>query len=79
MHDAGHATADRRPSGRLDADEWIAVPDSASDPGAKVAETTVAGDTNAIVELRFGVRTALAQPPGRYVAPVSVEVIAPAV
>jgi uncharacterized delta-60 repeat protein len=44
-----------------------------------IARTSVAGTLNAEARLRFGMRTAALQPPGNYVAPVTFDVVAPAV
>jgi uncharacterized delta-60 repeat protein len=52
---------------------WNAVPDTPT----KIAYTTVSDTTAATVALRFGIRTANNQPPGRYIAPVQFNVIAP--
>lgn len=60
-----------------DTDPWQAVPALTSAPGALVARTSASTVANARVSLRFGLRTAANQPPGRYVSPVVFEVVAP--
>jgi uncharacterized delta-60 repeat protein len=50
---------------------WNAVPPSATN----VATTLAPGNLNAT--LRFGVRTRASQPPGTYLAPITISVIAP--
>lgn len=55
---------------------WNPVPADTSIAGATIA-TTAAPTTAATVDLRFGLRAATAITPGTYVAPVSIEVIAP--
>lgn len=64
-----------------DADPWNAIP--AASPGAKIAATNVpdaeAGATDPVAHLRFGFRTLDNQPPGRYLAPITFQVVAPAV
>jgi hypothetical protein len=46
-------------------------------PDSKVAAVTPGPDVDAAVSIRFGLRTADNQPPGRYEARVSMEVVAP--
>jgi uncharacterized delta-60 repeat protein len=58
----------------VDADPWHAIPQAASP--AKIA-TSPLSNSSATAALRFGVRPSLAQPPGSYVAPIALEVLAP--
>jgi photosystem II stability/assembly factor-like uncharacterized protein len=64
-----------------DADPWNAIP--AASPGAKIASIAapddIGGATDPVVHLRFGLRTKVDQPPGRYLAPITFQVVAPAV
>lgn len=57
-----------------DADPWNPI---GATPSA-IARTTSAGVTSATARLRFGVKVASDQPPGAYVAPATVSVVAPA-
>ncbi len=59
-----------------DADPWRAIPTTTAPAGAKVAEAP-SGDFDAEAHLRFGFRAATSQAPGRYVAPIEFEVLAP--
>jgi uncharacterized delta-60 repeat protein len=58
-------------------DPWNAIAAGPADAGAKIAASTNSGSTSSTVSLRFGVRTAAAQTPGSYMAPVVFETIAP--
>jgi hypothetical protein len=60
-----------------DADPWEAIPADVNDPAAKVAEAP-ALSTTARADIIFGLRTATSQAPGRYVAPITFDVLAPA-
>jgi hypothetical protein len=60
-----------------DADPWRAVPREAAS-GSLVANTSAVGHVSGRIGLRFGLRVALSQAPGTYVAPVAFEVVAPA-
>lgn len=53
---------------------WRGVGTTAS----TIAQTTSPGSTDAVANLRFGVRLGASQAPGRYTAPVVFEVVAPA-
>lgn len=69
------ATADWTTTGACTATDganWNAMPTVPS----KVAHTTTNGAT-ATASLRFGARTATNQPPGAYIAPVTIDVLAP--
>ncbi len=57
------------------ADPWRAIPASTGVAATKVAFRSTPGTTSA--QLRFGFRTASNQPPGTYLAPVAIEVVAP--
>ncbi len=57
------------------ADPWRAIATGGA-VGTKVASAP-AGTTTATASLRFGVRTPVTQTPGRYVAPITFEVLAP--
>jgi len=59
-----------------DTDPWSAIPATLGAAG-RIATTASSGSATA--RLRFGVRMPAAQRPGRYIAPVTLEVIAPAV
>ncbi|MCW2920195.1 MAG: hypothetical protein JWL76_69 [Thermoleophilia bacterium] len=61
---------------RVDGTTWRAIPATTSDPLSRLATTTT-GEMGAVARLRFGFRPSLAQAPGRYVASVSFEVVAP--
>jgi uncharacterized delta-60 repeat protein len=56
-------------------DPWRAIPDTTANPLSKVAYQGAIGTAHAY--LRFGMRTAPAQAPGSYVAPLTIEVLAP--
>ena len=56
---------------------WRSVPATAS--LASHIATSPLGTTTARADLRFGLRTSVSQPPGRYIAPVTFDVVAPAV
>lgn len=56
--------------------QWRAVPATAAS-AATVMHTTSAGATDPVARLRFGLRTAAAQAPGDYRAPLTIEAIAP--
>ncbi len=59
-----------------DNDPWMPIAATTGAAGAEVARTNLAAATGSVT-LRFGVRTALTQRPGTYVAPVTVSVLAP--
>ena len=54
---------------------WKGIPATSAAPEAKIAGATSA--TTARVRLRFGLKVAPAQPPGRYSAGITFEVVAP--
>lgn len=56
--------------------QWYAVPASGASAMSKVAEAGT-GTITAQANIRFGLRTATGQPPGRYLAPVTFDVVAP--
>ena len=58
-------------------DPWKPVVATGATVGSKVAMSGAVGNTSAVANLRFGVRTKTDQAPGAYVAPVTFEVIAP--
>ncbi len=60
----------------VDGSHWHAIPATAT-PASKVAHNGSSGDADATVSLRFGFRTRDDQVPGTYVAPITLEVIAP--
>ncbi len=62
---------------QADGAHWNALPATGASTEARVANSTTATTTNVAVNLRFGVRTRTDQPPGGYVAPVRIEVVAP--
>lgn len=59
-----------------DADPWRAIPTAGALAAAKVAHAP-STDNDAEARLRFGFRASTSQRPGRYVAPISFEVVAP--
>lgn len=63
-----------------DGTHWHGIP--AASPGSKIASIAApdaqGGATDPTINLRFGFRTKLDQPPGTYLAPVTFEVVAPA-
>ena len=61
-----------------DADPWKPIVATPGTAGAKVA-TAPSLSTAAQVNIAFGLRTSTSQAPGRYVAPLAIEVVAPAV
>lgn len=56
---------------------WRAIARTSGAAGSSVAQAA-SGETAAVARLRFGLRTAAAQPPGLYAAAISFEVVAPA-
>ncbi len=58
-------------------DPWNSIADTAASPTAKVLGSPTPGVINATATIRFGVKTALAQTPRSYTAPLVFEVIAP--
>lgn len=60
------------------ADPWKPVAAGPLSSGSKVASAS-SGTTNGQVNLRFGIRIPASQPPGAYFAPITFEVVAPAV
>lgn len=64
-----------------DSDPWNAIPAGA--PGVKIASIAApdaeAGATDPVAHLRFGFRAKDDQPAGRYLAPITFQVVAPAV
>lgn len=58
--------------------DWHAIVATSGTPGAKVA-TAPTGDIDAKAQLKFGLRIPNDQPAGLYTAPITVEVVAPAV
>jgi uncharacterized delta-60 repeat protein len=54
---------------------WRATPISPADPNAGIARTTSDAATGATIDLRFGMRVPSSQRPGRYVAPLTFDVI----
>ena len=58
-------------------DPWTGIADDSSAPTAKVLGSPTSGVINATATIRFGVKTALAQTPRSYSAPIAIEVIAP--
>ena len=60
-----------------DADPWNPIAETSGDATAKVAESTVAGTITAQADISFGFRTAGNQPAGKYLAPVTLEAVAP--
>lgn len=52
---------------------WNGIPSAAT----KVAYAAAAGTTAATASLRFGLRTSTSQPSGKYVAPITFDVLAP--
>ncbi len=62
---------------KTDGAYWNKIPDSTGDSAAKVANSLTVGTTNARVNLRWGMRTPAGQTPGRYIAPMVFEVLAP--
>jgi uncharacterized delta-60 repeat protein len=60
-----------------DADPWRAIPPTIGSAGSTIASAPL-GTATARAQLRFGLRVALSQRPGRYVAPITFEVVAPA-
>ena len=61
---------------RVDGTTWRAIPATTADPLSRLA-TTTSGEQAAVARLRFGFRPSVSQAPGRYVASVSFEVVAP--
>ena len=59
-------------------DPWNAIASNPGDVGAVIARSTTAGVDTAAARLRFGFRAATTQAPGRYLAPLVLEVVAPA-
>lgn len=55
---------------------WQPVAARASDSGATVATASSIGATG-FVDVRWGLRTSASQPPGRYLAPITFQVVAP--
>jgi photosystem II stability/assembly factor-like uncharacterized protein len=63
-----------------DGDPWNAIP--AGSPGVKIASIAAPdaenGATDPVAHIRFGFRAKADQPPGRYLAPLTFQVVAPA-
>jgi uncharacterized delta-60 repeat protein len=55
---------------------WNAIVPTSATAGAKVASTPT-GTTTGVANLRFGLRIGTADPPGGYIAPILIEVLAP--
>lgn len=56
---------------------WNPIARTGTSAGSTIASSTTASTTNATASLRFGMRTAVNQRPGAYVAPIAFEVLAP--
>jgi uncharacterized delta-60 repeat protein len=61
-----------------DSDPWNAIAQSTASPSAVLARVPPTVSTGAVA-VRFGFRASTSQPPGRYVAPIVIDVVAPAV
>ena len=55
---------------------WDDVPDGPLDPDAQVG-SLASGATDGVASFRFGLRVAANQAPGRYLAPITFQVLAP--